>query len=232
MSIDNKSIAVILFTHDAETEIKHKCFSDFRSKKTNRLVAEGLIKSAEDRIIKTELPYFIFTTKEQTGSTFGERLTNSIESVFKKGFEKVIVTGNDCPELSAGQLIETKKLLDVEDIVIGPTNKGGTYLIGISKDGFDKRMFENLPWQSEKLLKGLIEYAQHLSNRHSLLKELSEINCSQDLIAYIRNSYTNEFSRLLASLISTNSSKQIYFHLFRKQELVNYLFRITAPPLH
>lgn len=227
---EHSNTAILLFTHDAEIEVKHKCFSAQSSRKVNKLIAESLIRSAKNKIIKSGIPYFIITTKNQSGNTFGERLVNAIDCVFNQGFEKVIVTGNDSPDLSSDTLVDTKELLNNNDVVIGPTTKGGTYLIAISKKYFDKKAFKNLPWQSSRLLQGLINYAQLFSNSHRIIQTLDEINSTKDLYEYIKNSYRNRFSRLLISLVSINSTKTVFQRTIRLQEVTRYLFRITAPP--
>lgn len=231
MQTPSSDTAILLFTHDAEIEVKHKCFSSHSSRKINKLIAENLIRSAENKVIKSGIPYFVVTTKDQSGNTFGERLANAVDYVFNKGFEKVIVTGNDSPDLLSDTLVDTKELLYNNGVVIGPTNKGGTYLIGISKKHFDKEVFENLPWQSSRLLQELINYAQVLSNGYQIIETLDEINGSKDLYEYIKNSYRNRFSRLIISLIFITSAKTNFRRAIRLQEVTRYLFRITAPPV-
>ncbi|MGE0567104.1 MAG: DUF2064 domain-containing protein [Bacteroidia bacterium] len=223
--------AILLFTHDADSEVNYKCFSPKSNRKINKQIAESLIRSAERTIAKTNIPYFVITTRYQSGNTFGERLTNAIQTVFEKGFEKVIVTGNDSPNLTSENLIDTKELLYTNEIVIGPTIKGGTYLIGLTKNKFNKESFESLAWQSNQLTQELINYAANFSKNYYISEPLHEINTSEDLRQYIdRFSIHSKLSRLLALLIYRYSFESIYFPHKSQKEIIRYLFGITAPP--
>lgn len=230
MQSERANTAILLFTHNAETEVSNKCFSPQSNRKTNKCIAESLIRYAESTIIKTKIPHFVIYTQNQSGNTFGERLTNAIQDVFDKGFEKVIVTGNDSPDLSADILKSTYELLKNNELVIGPTNKGGTYLIGVSRNTFDKRVFQELPWQTNQLLRGLIHYAQSYTHHFHITKTLVEINDAKDLFRYFKKHYKKQFSRWVSSLISIHEVNQLFFHLIKKKELIRYFFRLTSPP--
>jgi hypothetical protein len=44
---------------------------------------------------KTKLPYFISDESTQQGDSFGDKLSHAIQSVLDRGYDKVIVLGND-----------------------------------------------------------------------------------------------------------------------------------------
>ena len=71
----------------------------------------------------------IFTS--QTGTGLGERMQNAIDSALALGYEKAVLIGTDVPELRADSVDKAFKLLDTSDVVIGPTEDGGYYLIGM-----------------------------------------------------------------------------------------------------
>ena len=224
-------IAVLLFTHDSKTEVKHKSFSSHSGKKVNIHIAERLIQSAKSRIIKSKLPYFICTTQNQNGITFGERLANAIEQVFDQGFEKVIVTGNDSPDLTVNSLTDAGKLLKENDLVIGPTQKGGTYLIGLSRKNYNRKLFEGLSWQTGSLLNSLIHYAQNQTNSYAITKRYFEINNQYDILSYIKKFGRRKFSQWIVSLLSSNYPKLLSTFIYPKTQLLQYFFRLTAPPM-
>lgn len=64
----------------------------------------------------------------QSGKTIGERMWRAMEHVFALGYEQVILTGSDLPELST-ELIE-QAFKQLKEVVIGPSKDGGYYLIG------------------------------------------------------------------------------------------------------
>ena len=70
---------------------------------------------------------------EQEGENLGDRMLNAIKSVKSYGYDKIVLIGSDVPELSAPTIQDAFSKLDVADTVIGPTQDGGYYLIGMNE---------------------------------------------------------------------------------------------------
>jgi glycosyltransferase A (GT-A) superfamily protein (DUF2064 family) len=148
----NSKTAILLFAQTASEDCKKKYFHNgMKLFSTLNIQTLNLVR-------RSELPFFIFTEKEQTGKTFGERFTNAIEQVFLKGFDNVITIGNDCPQLKTQQLIEAARNCLKGKTTIGPTLDGGFYLLAIQKRHFDKKAFLNLTWQKHTLRKELLKF--------------------------------------------------------------------------
>ena len=94
---------------------------------------EALSRHTQNTVKKTQLSYFHFTEKNQKGSSFGERFTNAIQSVYDIGFEQIITIGNDSPHLQASQILETARTISKNKAVLGPSKDGGFYLMGLHK---------------------------------------------------------------------------------------------------
>lgn len=155
MQKQHSNTAILVFIRTDYEEARRKWFSDRVGYKGNlniiRLLNQRIVKVAK----QTERPLFIISGKDQLGNSFGERFTNAMQSIFDQGFERVIAVGNDCLELNAKHLLEAEKALVEHDLVLGPTQDGGAYLIGLSKTAFQKEQFERLPWQQASLLEAL-----------------------------------------------------------------------------
>ena len=67
----------------------------------------------------------------QTGNNLGERMYNCFRRLCTDGFEKVIVIGTDVPHLRDQWLDEAEAVLDDADVVLGPTDDGGYYLVAM-----------------------------------------------------------------------------------------------------
>jgi glycosyltransferase A (GT-A) superfamily protein (DUF2064 family) len=80
-------------------------------------------------------------------------LSHAIQSVLDRGYDKVIVLGNDSPGLHLNHLQEAFLELQDKSVVLGPDFKGGTYLMGFSKflliRGF------KIDWQTSKVFEQL-----------------------------------------------------------------------------
>ena len=86
--------AILIFANSAQKEAALKPFQS--SKALYHLLNTKTIATAK----KAGLPFFHYSESEQVGYSFGERFTSAITSVFNKGFENIIVIGNDTPHLT------------------------------------------------------------------------------------------------------------------------------------
>ncbi len=87
----------------------------------------------------------------QRGVDLGERLYNCFSDLFELGFDTVVVIGADSPTLPAEHLIEAfETLKDENDVVIGPAEDDGYYLIGMRR--LHERMFEDIPWSTDDVI--------------------------------------------------------------------------------
>ena len=147
-----------------------------------------------------KLPYFISNENDQVGATFGERITHSIETIFAKGFDKVIVIGNDCIELKAHHLLQAERDLRRNDLVIGSDYSGGAYLIGVSKLKFNADLFITIPWQTKSVFTAL----QMLYRTQSIeyLPYLNDCNNASDFKkANQKLSFSDTFRKILLSFL-------------------------------
>jgi hypothetical protein len=67
----------------------------------------------------------------QGGDGLGERMYNCFRGLCADGFDKVILIGADAPHLRDQWLDEAEAALDSADIVLGPTDDGGYYLVAM-----------------------------------------------------------------------------------------------------
>lgn len=224
--------AILLFTNTAEAEIQTKQFVNSNNRIKNRVIAEHLINESIKKVSSLNTPYFIVSTSDQIGASFGEKLSNAIQFVFEKGFKKVLVTGSDIPTLGRNALANATKKLEHNDFVIGPTSKGGTYLIGISEKLFNKVQFENLRWQTRDLLSDLINYTNSQSKQLAIERTLFDINTQYDLVRFVVNfSRRTKIARLISALISTFKLTQVFSCCKMQLATPRYFFGLVAPPL-
>ena len=92
-----------------------------------------------------------FFLMPQRDKAFGERLIFAAEDLFKVGFESVCLINSDSPTVSTSSFVEAANQLAKagERIVLGPSDDGGYYLIGIKK--LHRRLFENIDWSTERV---------------------------------------------------------------------------------
>jgi uncharacterized protein len=71
-----------------------------------------------------------FRLHPQRGPSLSARLLHGIEDHLALGFERVVVVDSDSPTLPAAYLEQAFALLDEHDVVLGPCEDGGYYLVG------------------------------------------------------------------------------------------------------
>jgi hypothetical protein len=88
---------------------------------------------------ENERPYFNrlapdFELIPQEGHDLGSRLDNTMTHFFNQGFKKAVVMNSDSPTLPGSHLVKAfQNLEDDNDVVIGPCEDGGYYLIGAKR---------------------------------------------------------------------------------------------------
>lgn len=115
----------------------------------------------------------------QAGADLGERLVNVSNGLFAQGAEKVVMLDSDTPNLPTDYIKEALSLLDDVDVVIGPCEDGGYYLIGIRS--FMPELFIGIPWSTSRVAELTIMKAQELGLTVSLLHGWYDVNTAIDL---------------------------------------------------
>ena len=197
MNNQQSNIAILIFSRTAKAEASEKRLLYRDSKK--KALASLMINRTKQVAKASGLPTFFYSEHLQVGSTFGERFTNAIESMFDKGFEKVIALGNDCLHLSKNDILKAAELLETTPSVLGPSTDGGIYLLGIQKQAFQKQAFLNIHWQTDFVFEQLVA----LNNNIKILSTKSDIDTPEDLVTALK-SLTSILKRTILSLLTDN----------------------------
>ena len=123
-----------------------------------------------------------FDKKLQVQEDLGSRMLHAFENEFKNGYQKVIIIGSDCLDISEKIIIDGFKALKDNDIVIGPAQDGGYYLIGSKK--LAPELFRNKKWSSDTVFIDTIEDINKLKLNHFCLETLFDIDTKADLDKY------------------------------------------------
>jgi len=93
-----------------------------------------------------------FSLLPQRGEKFGERLYFAVEDLFNCGFESVCLIDSDSPTVPAENFQKAIELLSMSEdrVVLGPSDDGGYYLIGVKKP--HRHLFDQIDWSTERVL--------------------------------------------------------------------------------
>ena len=117
----------------------------------------------------TEILPVEFQLVPQRGATFGERLMFAMEDLFQLGFASVCLIDSDSPTVPQTAFARAATILaQPEDaVVLGPSDDGGYYLIGLKK--LHRGVFDDIAWSSERVLEQTIERARQMNLKVHLL---------------------------------------------------------------
>ncbi len=124
-----------------------------------------------------------WTLRPQHGLTLGERLSEAMGDVVKDGAQRVIVIGTDSPWLSAPEIEQAFAALERTDVVIGPTEDGGYYLLGLAKPV--PELFEDIPWSTSGVYQRTLEKVRALGLHAHPLRRGYDVDRLEDLHRFI-----------------------------------------------
>ncbi len=225
------STAILVFTQEVSKDASRKMLTPSKNAEVNRLIFSQLNNfvgrtASAAASSSSSLPVFYSNQLvSDNKNTFGKQLSVAIQAVFEKGFDKLICIGNDCPALSKIQILDAVEKLKITDTVVGPDQRGGVYLLGISKDSFHAETFENLAWQSGRMLASYLK--QFAKQNISFLETLADIHTFEELQAYTSSRY---FIRFLLQLIEKSALKKIYRYSYLFNSQLIRFSSLRAPP--
>ncbi len=121
-----------------------------------------------------------YTLIVQEGDNLGERMQNAFEKVFAMGFEQVSMVGTDSPTFPVTCFSDAVRFLsDGADVVLGETEDGGFYFIGLRKPR--PEIFANVDWSTEKTFKQTARNAALAGLRLELLDKWYDVDLPEDL---------------------------------------------------
>ena len=87
---------------------------------------------------------------DQAGEDLGQRMDHALTAAFTRGYAYALLVGTDIPNLSALHYQRAKALLQTTDVVLGPTEDGGYYLVGAKHPV--PALFADIAWSTGRVL--------------------------------------------------------------------------------
>lgn len=116
----------------------------------------------------------------QRGDDLGERLRNCFADLFAMGYEAVVIIGGDSPTLPDEYIFDAFECFESDDdVVIGPTEDQGYYLIGLRR--LHEAIFNNIPWSTDGVLPATIEQIEKAELNLTLLPEWYDVDTPEEL---------------------------------------------------
>jgi rSAM/selenodomain-associated transferase 1 len=116
--------------------------------------------------------------RPQGAGDLGQRLCAAFTDAFNAGVERVVIIGSDCPAIEAEDIEDAWRSLSAHDVVLGPAQDGGYWLVGLRKP--QPILFENLTWSTDKVLEETLNRIHQAGLSVYLSRTLRDVDTEQD----------------------------------------------------
>ena len=115
--------------------------------------------------------------KPQIAGDLGERMLACFEDGVK------VLLGGDCPLVDVDYIQTALDLLNQTDVVFGPTEDGGYFLVGMNQP--HSELFLNMTWSHAGVLQESLKRCEKLGLRAECLDEVWDIDCREDYLRWL-----------------------------------------------
>lgn len=116
---------------------------------------------------------------EQRGSGLAAALASTFDRFLAAGYQKVIAFNSDSPQIARETLHDAFAALDTSDLVVGPTEDGGYYLVGAKAAHSD--LFDAPPLGTSGALDALSRRAAELKLRLAYCARAFDVDLPADV---------------------------------------------------
>jgi rSAM/selenodomain-associated transferase 1 len=113
------------------------------------------------------------------GADIGVCLEEALGTLFTIGYRKVFALNADGPSLPPDFLCQAVQLLDSHELVLGPGEDGGYYLVGMKH--LHAGLFQDIPWSTARVLEATLAKAQLSGLYAALTPPWYDIDLPQDV---------------------------------------------------
>jgi uncharacterized protein len=108
----------------------------------------------------------------------GYRMHHLFAKGLVEGFSPIVIIGSDCPDISTTLIEEAYRQLETHDVVVGPAQDGGYYLLGLNF--LVPELFTGIHWSTPAVLPETLQTAANLHLQVAQLPVLADIDEAED----------------------------------------------------
>jgi rSAM/selenodomain-associated transferase 1 len=121
----------------------------------------------------------------QEGEDLGERQLSVFIDSARTGYARTVLIGSDCPSISADDVSQAFSLLADSDVVMGPAEDGGYYLVGAKEPA--PGIFRGIEWSTGEVLEQSMMRLREEKLSFVLTDMKADIDRYEDLAAFHRS---------------------------------------------
>jgi uncharacterized protein len=118
----------------------------------------------------------------QITGDLGAKMQAAFDRALSIDRQKVITIGTDCPDINLAILQKAFDLLENCDLVLGPAEDGGYYLIGLTAS--IPQIFKAIAWGTSEVLAQTQRIAKNLNLNTAYLTTLRDVDRPEDLFIW------------------------------------------------
>ncbi len=118
------------------------------------------------------------------GEKMKRQIIRSKKLYLQKKIKNIIFLGTDLPDLCHLDILSTIKELKKNDLILGPSNDGGYWLIAFSEKLLSNHLylpFINIKWSKENVLRNTLENFSKKNIKYKLLSKKIDIDSISDI---------------------------------------------------
>jgi rSAM/selenodomain-associated transferase 1 len=115
----------------------------------------------------------------QTGANLGERLDNALTYCLQHGFSRAVIMDSDSPTLPSAYVARAFEELEATDVVLGPCEDGGYYLIGLTRP--QPRLLREVRMSTPHVARDTLALAEEQGLRVVLLPSWYDVDTRDEL---------------------------------------------------
>lgn len=119
----------------------------------------------------------LYQKQTQFGTHLGARMKNAFADGFTDDFKKIVIIGTDLYDLEVSDIENAFSELEKNDVVIGPAEDGGYYLLGLKF--IPNGIFSNKNWGTNTVLSNTLSDLENFNI--CLLKTKNDIDTFEDI---------------------------------------------------
>lgn len=222
----NSDSRILYFTRRPEIEARVKQL--VLNPRQNGQVIRQLYHWVKSSIHASSIPFVELNETDQQGHSFGEKLANGVQALIDDGVSNIIVLGNDSPDLDASDLNLALEGMQEGSQVVGQSLSGGSWIIGIKAEHFEKDKFENLPWQTTALGAALTDLLESQSQVFELNSQY-DLNDSETFLQLLNANIQTGFWTIIRRTLQGNCLRELHYSI-EYQTLSITQPSLRAPP--
>jgi uncharacterized protein len=120
----------------------------------------------------------LYQKQAQFGSDLGARMKNAFADGFADDFKKIVIIGTDLYDLEVSDIENAFSELEKNEVVIGPAEDGGYYLLGLKF--IPNGIFSNKNWGTNSVLSATLSDLENFNI--CLLNTKNDIDTFEDIM--------------------------------------------------